>query len=237
MARRRDYGQNVRHGVHGRHNNLFSSSWYSRHSHFRYGRCHWGHARPGYWWRRATWATVAVWFPWRWSNAIYYDYGGNVYYSDNSVYVDGTEACSAEDYALQATAIATSAPPVEETADQTQQEVEGEWMPLGVFTLVNEDQSDPHMFLQLAVSKQGVIAGTYSNTITDAAEAVEGMVDEKSQRAAWTIGDNKEIVLETGIYNLTEDQTTVLVHFGTEKTQEWGMVRLDEPEADAAQQN
>jgi hypothetical protein len=180
---------------------------------------------------------LAVWFPWRWSSPIYYDYGGNVYYSDNSVYVDGTEACSAEDYALQATQIATSAPPLEETQDQTQEEVEGQWMPLGVFALVNEDQSDPHMFLQLAVSKEGVIAGTYSNTITDAAEAVEGMVDERSQRAAWTIGDNKDIVLETGIYNLTEDETSVLVHFGPEKTQQWGMVRLEEPESEQPAQS
>jgi hypothetical protein len=36
--------------------------------------------------------------------------------------------------------------------------------------------------------------------------------------------------METGIYNLTQDQTEALVHFGNEKTQQWLMVRLKQPE-------
>jgi hypothetical protein len=90
------------------------------------------------------------------------------------------------------------------------------------------------MFLQLAVSKEGVIGGTYQNTDTDSAENVEGMVEKASQRAVWTIGDNKDTVFETGIYNLTEDETPVLVHFGPEQTQQWLLVRLEEPEEDPA---
>ena len=38
--------------------------------------------------------------------------------------------------------------------------------------------------------------------------------------------------METGIYNLTEDETTALVHFGKEQTQTWLMVRLPEPEGE-----
>ena len=90
------------------------------------------------------------------------------------------------------------------------------------------------MFLQLAVSKEGIIGGTYQNTDTNSAKNVEGMVDKASQRAVWTIGDNKDTVLETGIYNLTEDETSVLVHFGPEQTQQWLLVRLKEPEEDPA---
>ncbi len=105
-----------------------------------------------------------------------------------------------------------------------------EWMSLGVFALAQEEQEDPTMFLQLAVSKDGVIGGTYQNTDTDSVENVEGMVDKGSQRAVWTIGDNKNTVLETGIYNLTEEETAVLVHFGPEKTEQWLLVRMEEPE-------
>ena len=165
------------------------------------------------------------WFPWSWGSPIYYDYGGNVYYYDDTVYVDGNEACSAEAYAEQAIQIAGSAPAVEEE--------QVEWLPLGVFALTHEERGEPDMFLQLAVSKEGIIAGTYSNVITDTALPVEGMVDQKTQRAAWTIGDNENIAMETGIYNLTEDQTTVLVHFGPEQTQQWLMARLEEPESSA----
>ena len=37
-------------------------------------------------------------------------------------------------------------------------------------------------------------------------------------------------VLETGIYNLTQDQTPVLCHFGLSETKTYMMVRLPEPE-------
>ena len=88
------------------------------------------------------------------------------------------------------------------------------------------------MYLQLAVSKEGVIAGTFYNESTGATHPVEGMVDEKTQRAVWKAADgtNADIVMETGLYNLTQDQAEVLVHFGPEKTQNALLVRLDESE-------
>ncbi len=36
--------------------------------------------------------------------------------------------------------------------------------------------------------------------------------------------------METGIFNLTQDQTEALVHFGKDKTQKSLMVRLKEPQ-------
>jgi hypothetical protein len=35
--------------------------------------------------------------------------------------------------------------------------------------------------------------------------------------------------METGIYDLTEDQASVLMHFGPEETQTAQLVRLEEP--------
>jgi hypothetical protein len=40
--------------------------------------------------------------------------------------------------------------------------------------------------------------------------------------------------METGIYNLTQEETTVLVHFGPEQTQQWLLVRLEEPASEEA---
>lgn len=79
-----------------------------------------------------------------------------------------------------------------------------------------------------------MIAGTYYNTGTDTVRPVKGMVDKKSQRAAWTFADGKntDIIMETGIYNLTQDETEALVHFRKDKTQQWLMVRLKEPPQD-----
>ena len=59
---------------------------------------------------------------------------------------------------------------------------------------------------------------------------VYGSVDRKTQRAAWTVGDRKDTVYETGIGNLTEAETSMLVHFGKDRTQQWTLVRLEKPQ-------
>jgi hypothetical protein len=166
------------------------------------------------------------------SQPIYYGYGtgGNVYYEDNTVYIDGEQYCTATQYYDQAEVIASSVPQYTE-----QQSEEMEWLPLGVWALTSEDgESDSNRVLQLAVNKEGVIAGTYYNETTETTVDIEGSVDQETQRAAWRPVDdkNRDIVMETGIYNLTDDVTKALLHYGSEKTQEVGMVRLEEPDSD-----
>ena len=209
---------------------MFSSGWWAAHPRARHARWHYhGRHHPHYWWRAATWVALTRWLPWAWGTPYYYDYGygGNVYYEGDTVYVNNEPAYTAEEYATQAMDIAAAVPNVEEE--------QVEWMPLGVFALTHGEKGDPDMLLQLAVSKEGIIAGVYQNTVTETTLPVEGMVDKETQRAAWTIGDNKNTVLETGIYNLTQEETPVLVHFGKDQTQTWLMVRLEEPEAQPAE--
>src|SRR5262249_39559974 len=132
---------------------------------------------------------------------------------------------TAEEYTDQAEAIATSVP-------QNVQPAADDWLPLGVFALTQdgEDASDePTMFLQLAVSKQGIIAGTLQNTTTGSVKSVEGMVDKETQRAAWTVVGETRPLMETGLGNLTQDTSGVLVHFADGDTQQWMMARLNEP--------
>jgi hypothetical protein len=107
-----------------------------------------------------------------------------------------------------------------------------------VFAIAEEGANDTGMMLQLAVSKEGIIAGTFYNDITGKSLPVEGMVDRETQRAAWKLADgtNPDLVMETGIYNLTEDEATALVHFGPDKTQTWLMVRLPEPEGESGEE-
>jgi len=57
-------------------------------------------------------------------------------------------------------------------------------------------------------------------------------VDKKTQRAAWTVGDNKNTVYDTGIYNLTKDEAPLLVHTGKDETQQWLMVRITQKDKD-----
>ena len=202
------------------HDHLFDDFWANHpHAHYHFDK------NPVFW----TWAsfsTVSAFMPWNWGTAAAYDYGagGNVYYEGDTVYANGTEI-PAPEYAAQAEEIATSVPEVEEPA-------EIEWLPLGVFTLTQDSDAEtlPNMFIQLAVSKEGILAGTYQNKTTGKSESLEGMVDQKSQRAAWTVVDKNTPILETGIANLTENEASVLVHFADGKTQQWLMVRLEKPQ-------
>ena len=175
-------------------------------------------------WRHATWAALGGWVVGTsWDSPAYYDYGEGIYYEDDQVYMNGKRVASAEEYYNQAGELLLSAPPAQSS--------ESEWLPLGVFALSREQATDSNVLLQLAVDKNGVIAGTYYNTSTNIARPVRGMIDKKTQRAAWTFSDGKntDIIMETGLFNLTQDQTEALVHFGKEKTQKWLMVRLDQP--------
>ncbi|QDU82312.1 hypothetical protein Pla110_40670 [Polystyrenella longa] len=195
------------------------------HDHYDHWHFHWNNYPRNYWWRAATWTAMGTWFLNPWNQPYQYDYGNTVYYQNDTVYYQDKPVASAEEYAGQAESIAADVP--EEIPEKI------EWMPLGVYAISKDDSGESNMALQLAVSKEGYIVGSYYNTTTNNSVPVEGTVDRNSQRAAWKLSEgDSDTVMETGIYNLTQDQTVALVHFGKDRTEEWLMVRLDEPKDD-----
>jgi hypothetical protein len=171
---------------------------------------------------------ITGWFPWNWGEPSYYSYGDNIYYEGDTVYYGDEAVASSEEYAQQAQTIATSAP---------EPAAEAEWLPLGVFAVTQDGESSgppPTIFLQLTVNKEGVIAGTVTNTETDSGQAIEGLVDKKTQRSAWVVQGKDSPIMETGIANLTKDTVPVLLHFSDGQTQQWLLVRLEEPEGEAS---
>ncbi|WP_261364221.1 hypothetical protein [Stieleria tagensis] len=158
------------------------------------------------------------------SQPIYYDYGNTLYYDEQTVYYNNEPVCSAAEYAEQAQQIAANVPEVKPE--------DVEWLPLGVFALsssADDSSEDSTLFVQLAISKEGIIAGTFQNTATDESFEVEGTVDRETQRAAWGPVDKDWPIMETGIYNLSENEADALMHFGNGETQQWTMIRMDEP--------
>ena len=109
------------------------------------------------------------------------------------------------------------------------------WLPLGVFNALREGEKSSKMMFQLAVNKAGIVRGNYFNTGDNNVQQVDGSVDKKTQRIAWVVEDKKNIVFDTGLYNLTKDETTVLVHMGKDKTEQWLLVRLIDKTANAKQ--
>jgi len=200
------------------HPNL--DNWYYHHDWHRHG---WA-----YWWGTPTWAAFGTWFPtWGWTEPVYYVYGdgGNVVYENQNVYVNGQDVGTAAEYAQSAANLATV-----DTQQAQATAADQDWMALGTFAVVtSEKDANPTRILQLAVDKQGIISGTMHNSSTNQTYVVQGRVDKETQRVAFTIGDKSDVIMETGIYNLTQQQTPVLVHYGTDRTENYLLVRLDPP--------
>ena len=146
---------------------------------------------------KTTWTgAAAVWNAASWNDAysycgypaepVYYDYGSNVVYEGETVYVDGNSVGTQEQYAQQAIVVA-------DTGRQAPASKEEEWLSLGVFAMIQGERTDSNDLFQLAVNKAGTIRGNYYNALTDTTLPVYGAVDKATQRAAWTVGDKKEI--------------------------------------------
>jgi hypothetical protein len=173
-------------------------------------------------WRAATWGTCASYcgYP---SEPVYYNYGENVVYQDDGVYIDGQKAANTDQFDQQADVLA-------DAGRQAKAAKEGEWLSLGVFAMVQGEAKTSNHIFQLAVNKQGVIRGNYYDAVTDSTAPVFGAVDQKTQRAAWTVGDRKTPVYEAGIANLTQNETTMLAHYGKDRTEQYSFIRIEEPE-------
>jgi len=182
----------------------------------------WRINRPYRW---ATWGALTGWVGYGAVAAVPYSYGDNIYYEGDSVYSEGQPVATVDQYAAQAEQIADSAPA---TAP-----ADAEWLPLGVFAMTEDGQANgaaPTLFLQLAISKEGVLSGLYNNQVTGDSQEIEGMADKQSQRAAWTIKGKQRPLMETGLSNLTEDTAPALLHFADGQTQQWLLVRLPDPD-------
>src|SRR5271166_2679546 len=159
-----------------------------------------------------------------------YDYGVNVVYEGDDVYVNGKRAASAEEYSQQAGTLANTSkeqpPPPIPPEDGKQ----AENLPLGVWAMVQEQKGDAYMFFQISIDKDGVVTGAFKNLLSGEVSPISGQVDKKTQRAAWKIGSNSSTVIETGLQNLTQEVASCLVHFGTDTTQTWLLVRLKNPD-------
>lgn len=191
----------------------------------------WYTAHPGCWiapgwaagaaWVAATWPAITGWcsIP---AAPINYDFGNNVVIQNNAVYVNGQDTGTAADYATQATTIA-------DKGQQADPPPETEWKALGVYSLTQGDEEQSNYVFQLAVSKAGVIRGNYYDGLMDSTTPVYGSVDPKTQLAAWTIGKKNDRVFEAGVSNLTAAECPVLIHLGKDRTQQWMLVRQEQP--------
>jgi hypothetical protein len=186
---------------------------------------------PGKWavattaWAAATWALAGGYCGCE-GEGTYYDYGENVTYEDGNVSYGQQPVATAEQYYDQAANIATAG------AAATNEE----WLPLGVFAVIAEGQTQTDKVVQLALNKEGIVRGNYQDLLADKVAPVTGAVDKKTQRVAMKIEGNDSVVVETGLYNLTNDEVPLLVHFSPDRQETRTLIRLSPPESGETQQ-
>lgn len=193
----------------------------------------WGHHgwRPPYWndrrnwWEAASWGALSGWLGY--GAVAPYGYG-NLYDSGYTYATDGQTVAQPvyvqQDYQDMNDQIDNSLSSVDM---QTQ-----DWMPLGVFALQASPNTtaDPNMYLQLAVSKGGYMAGTMYNATLDQTYELDGTVDQSSQKVTWKLTDSDASpIIETGLYDLTQQITPVKIYFLDGSSQSWYLVRQDQP--------
>jgi hypothetical protein len=219
-------GNAIRDGY--RYPDAFDRGWWGR-----YPGC-WGY--PGWggdWaWGYTGWPALAGWWGMSAASApIEYDYGNSITYQNDNVYYGSQQIEPAATYYDQAQTLAQSVPVPNSSTNVLTQSQAKDWKPLGVFSLTQGSETNTTTMFQLAVNKKGAIRGNYYNTLTQEVKPVKGSVDKKIMRAAWTVGGNKNVVYDTGMANLLQPQSTVLVHLGKSLTQQWTLVRLDQPKS------
>ena len=172
---------------------------------------------------------LTTWFHYGWNRPYYWDYGPGeyIYVYDDAVYVNDEYYAPAPVYYERTRHLVETLPELtEEEARQI------EWLPLGVFAIAREGSQQFDQLVQLAASKDGIIGGTVFDEANGQAYPVEGKVDEQTQRAVWGFTDasGSRIYMETGIYNLTKEAATALVHYGPQDIEIRQLVRLEEPD-------
>jgi hypothetical protein len=189
------------------------------------------HNRPWqHWWHHPTINEIATWSAgWGLAAPIYYDYGpgGNVVYRNHNVYVNGALYGTTDTYTNSVLALAKASPAANATGDQP-----GDWLPLGTFAVLRSDgDTTPSLTLQLALDKSGSISGVLFDLPKGTSTPVRGALDRATQRVAFDLGAQSGLVAETGIYNLTQDTVTLLVHKGNQQPQTYTLVRFQSPPA------
>lgn len=175
----------------------------------------------GYGWNWATWDDMIGLMGLSAASADYYDYGDTITYNNNNVYYGSNPVATTTEYYNQAQQLASSGNNKPEKALN--------WKPLGVYALSQSNSTNSNVVFQLAIDKNGDIGGNYYNELSNQVLQVKGKVDKKNQRVAFTVGTNTSVVYDTGLGNLLSAQAPCLVHFGAKRTEQWMLVRLQQP--------
>ena len=65
--------------------------------------------------------------------------------------------------------------------------------------MVRNKHQHPQLIVQLAINQKVILRGNYTDEISDTTLPIPGAVDKETQRAACTVGGNKQTVMEAAL--------------------------------------
>jgi hypothetical protein len=201
-------------------NEPFSPAWYADHP----GAWQYTHPHADAW----AVATVGATAAWLGLGAGYADGDEGTYYTSD----DGT---TSDDGSTGDEPVADNATQQNQQPDAAQlaalgaKDVPGdtEFLPLGVFALAPQGHQDATAVLQLSVTKDGILRGSYCDLISDQGQAVFGAVDKTSHRAAWTVGTGGRAVFDTTLDNLTRADGQVALEYPGGDVKQYTLARFE----------
>jgi hypothetical protein len=203
-------------------NEPFSAGWYADHPNA------WQYTHP----HADAWAVAGIGAATAWLGWGGYGYAttddGTYYTSDDGTTEDGsanaeetnqTQTAQQQSQPLDAAAlVAIGAQAVPNDA---------EFLPLGVYALAPQGHSDATSVVQLSVTKDGILRGSYCDLVSDQGQTIYGAIDKQSRKAAWTIGAGGRTIFETTLDNLTQANGQVALEFPGGDVKQFTLARFE----------
>lgn len=195
--------------------NVFSRTWLEAHPEAWRPPAEAGRSRmPAAWPQVADWLKIDA-------QPFSYDYGGQFVVRGGLLFHQGREVATLGEYAARAAQLAASGAEVDDSREG--------WLPLGDYGVVQPGQEEPAVMMQLWVSDQGQVAGTWHNSSNDETAPIRGAVDPTHQRVALTLPDGT--IVDSGLYNLTEPSAAALAYSPQSGAQQWLLLHATSREA------
>lgn len=234
------------HAHYAHHDRPFTHGWYGHH-HGAWGGWGWGNA-----WAPAAFGTAAAWLGLSAADSVIGGYQPveTVTTADTSDKGDQSDEGDQDAPANNETEQDADQPAADEAQPQqfapstqaaeliksgvTDPPKDAKLLPLGVYSLAPKGQHEASAMLQLSVSKDGVLRGSYYDLLSNQAHPVQGAVDKKTQRVAWTVGSNGKVLFETSLANLTQETGPLSVHYENGQSRQWTVARYEGAADEAA---
>ena len=113
-----------------------------------------------------------------------------------------------------------------ESDDTESTQNDGDWLALGVYSVLSSSGEPTSRLMQLAANRQGELRGVYYDSISNNSQNLSGRIDQATQVAQWSIDSNSQVSFSATLAQLTQPTGTIQVDQPGGK-QQWRVARQE----------